>query len=283
MIFSISAFIIALRETMEAALIISIILAYLSKTGNQIRKKDVWIGVLLAIIASIITAILFQIFVGGLEGRTEKIFEGFAYSITAVFLSWMIIFMFKAGKNMSTELQLKVDDITLDKSSRYGIFLLAFFNVFREGAETVIFFYGIGAKDEPVSIFASGMLGIVVSLILAVFLFRGSLNLDLHKFFNITSIVLILFAAGLFARGMHEFQEIGVFGPESAFANIVFLDLSNILNDKTNYFGVMLRALFGYQDTPTWLELFAYIFYWIFISLFFIKIKNEKNVVAIPN
>lgn len=273
-LFSFSAFIIALRETMEAALIVSIVLAYLTKTGNLRFKKHVWVGVFTAIIASVFAAIAFQTLAGGFSGNAEKIFEGFAFTLTAVFLTLMIIWMKKQGRYLEVVLQDKVN-VAIDEKSGYSIFLLIFINVFREGIETVLFFVGIGVNEEPSTVFISGSIGIVVTTAFSILLFRGTIKLDLKNFFNYTSIILILFAAGLFAHGMHEFQELEtIFGPMGVGVNTVFLDLSSVLNDKENILGVMLRALFGYQDKPTYLELIAYLGYWLMILLVFMRISK---------
>lgn len=273
-LFSFSAFIIALRETMEAALIVSIVLAYLTKTGNLRFKKHVWVGVFTAIIASVFAAIAFQTLAGGFSGNAEKIFEGFAFTLTAVFLTLMIIWMKKQGRYLEVVLQDKVN-VAVDEKSGYSIFLLIFINVFREGIETVLFFVGIGVTEEPSTVFISGSIGIVVTTAFSILLFRGTIKMNLKNFFNYTSIILILFAAGLFAHGMHEFQELEtIFGPMGVGVNTVFLDLSSVLNDKENILGVMLRALFGYQDKPTYLELIAYLGYWLMILLVFMRISK---------
>lgn len=268
---------------MEAALIISIVLAYLTRTGNLRYRKHVWVGVITAIIASIAAAFAFQSLTEGFSGDTEKIFEGFAFTLTAIFLTLMIIWMRKQGSQMETNLQGKVDHALNGKNS-LSIFLLAFINVFREGIETVLFFVGIGVNEEPSTVFLSGSFGIVVTTIFSILLFRGTIKLNLKNFFNYTSVILILFAAGLFAHGMHEFQELEtIFGPLGVGINTVFLDLSSVLNDKENILGVMLRALLGYQDKPTYLELIAYLGYWIMILMVFIKIgKPVPQNKAVP-
>jgi high-affinity iron transporter len=161
--------------------------------------------------------------------------------------------------------------------------------VFREGIETVLFLGGINATEPQSAIIFSGSFGIIIAVALAAALFRGSLNLELRTFFNITSVILILFAAGLLAHGLHEFQELhwfGVYGAEnSPFWNIALWDMSSILNDKEGL-GSLLRALVGYQDKPTLLEIFGYIGYIITVGILYLRMKvgepDSPNPKAIP-
>ena len=121
--------------------------------------------------------------------------------------------------------------------------------------------------DNPWIVLWSGLLGIVVALVIALLIFYSGKKINLRLFFLITSIVLIIVAAGMFAHGIHEFQEIGWFGSETHWLQKHVWDMSGILNDKTNELGKFLRALFGYQDKPTWLEIIAYIGYYLILGL----------------
>ncbi len=272
-IFSVAAFIITLRETIEAALIIGILLAYLTKTQNEELKREVWKGTGIAIALSILGAVLFEILLEGFEGTAETVFEGSVMILAAGVLTWMIIWMFHNAKYLKLELETKVK-ATISGTNPYGLMLLAFVAVFREGVETVLFLAGIRSSTERFAVLTGSIVGISIAIILAVQLVRGTVRLDLRQFFNVTSVILILFAAGLFSQGVHEFQELGVFGASTAMWNQPILDLSGILNDKTNALGSLLRSLFGYQDKPTLLEIGAYFLYWIGIGLTYLKISK---------
>ena len=276
--FSLASFIIGLRETIEASLIIGIILAYLTRTGNVESKRDIWIGAILGIIASIIGAIGFQQLLGGFEGTTEKLFEGVMMITAALLLSFMIIWMFRSSKTLKYELEQKIK-AAVKQDKKYALVTLSFIIILREGIETVLFLTGISSSEDASTVFLSGSIGIFVAIVLSVLFFKSSFKLNIKQFFNYTSILLIFFAAGLFSQGIHEFQELGIFGVSTSFWNTNFMDLSGILNDKLNTLGVMLRALFGYQDKPTPIELVAYIFYWIVITLtyFQVNISMRKN------
>ncbi|MHA2097376.1 MAG: FTR1 family iron permease [Candidatus Kariarchaeaceae archaeon] len=275
-IFSVASFVITLRETMEAALIVGILLAYLSKTNNDKLKKDVWIGTALAIAASVVGAVIFHIVLGGFEGNTEKLFEGIVMTTAAVVLTWMIVWMFSNSHTLKFELEQKTD-VVLSNESRYALVVLAFISVFREGIETVLFLSSVGAKEGVVAETFGAVVGIFLATVLAVLFFRGTVDLNIKQFFKITSVILIFFAAGLFSHAIHEFQELGYFGTENNFWNKVRWDTQSILNDKDDGLGSLMRALFGYQDTPSILELVAYGFYWIMIGLMFVKV-NKNNL-----
>ncbi len=281
--FSTASFLLVLRETIEAALIVSILLAYLDKTSNPKFKRDVWIGTITAVILSAFGAVVFTQFLDGFEGTTEKLFEGFVMVIAAGVLSWMIIWMMRHGRYIKQELQEKVD-LAMSEEKKYAILSLAFISVFREGIETILFIGGISSSEDPTGVLVSAVIGALVAVALAIGLFRGVINLDLKKFFNVTSVILILFAAGLFANGMHEFQELGWFGPEEAFLNTPLFVIP--LSDKEGVLGPLLRALFGYQDKPTPLEIIAYLFYWVAIGFVYTRIKaqfDRLNVKAVAS
>ncbi len=274
-LFSFASFLLMLRETLEAALIVSILIAYLNKTNAPKFKKDVWIGIIAAVAASIIGAVLFVNFLGEFEGDTEKLFEGIVMIFAAAMLSWMIIWMMRNAHMIKYELQAKVD-AALEDQDRYALMTLAFIAVFREGIESILLLGGVSATEPQSTVLFSGFLGAITATAIALLFFRGVISLDLKKFFNITSVLLILFAAGLFAHGIHEFQELGWFGPEDSFINTPLFVLPLSDSAEVSQLGALLRALFGYQDKPTPLEIFSYLFYWVAIYFVNMKIKEAS-------
>ena len=278
--FSTASFLITLRETIEAALVIGIILTYVIKLRHKKLQRDIWIGTGLGIILSIAFGLIFS-YVLGSFGEYENIIEGFSMILAAILLTWMIIWMNETGKNYQEKLESKID-VSIKNEQRLGLISLAFISVLREGIETVIFLTGIEAVEgAPIDIFWSGLIGILAALIIAVILFMSSKRINLKLFFGVTSIFLVLFAAGMLSHGFHELQELGWFGAEDGFLQTIICDTSSILNDKTSEVGKLLRTLFGYQDQPTWLETISYLGYYLsLIGLFFsVKIlkKNQKK------
>src|SRR3989344_4720199 len=197
-------FIITFRETLEIALIVGIILSYLAKTKQSKYNNVVYLGVVSGIVASIIGAFLFLRLSGGFEGFSEQIFEGVATLIGAILLTTMILWMLKQ-KNVASELQQKVSEKIAD-SKIAGLFILVFVSVLREGLETVIFLSAASFVSKDNNLFGA-LLGIIAAIILGYLIFVSSKKINIKKFFSITSIILILFAAGLISHSAHEFEE----------------------------------------------------------------------------
>ncbi len=278
--FSVVSFLITLRETIEAALIVGILLIYVIKIEKKKLRKDIWIGTAAGIIVSIGAAFAFNYLLGGFA-QYEEIIEGFSMIFAAILLSWMIVWMRRTGRDMRDKLESRIDQ-SIRREQRLGIISLAFISVLREGIETVIFLAGIEATGEtPLVILWSGLFGIVVAVIIAVMIFLSGKRINMKLFFNVTSIVLLIFAAGMLAHGVHELQELGWFGAENHFFQHVVWDISGVLNDKTSELGLFLRALFGYQDKPTWLELIVYVGYYLMLStilVLFNKLDKRKKL-----
>jgi high-affinity iron transporter len=198
--------IITLQETLEAALIVCVLLAYLKKTGNGQQNKYVWYGTGLGILVSVALAFVFNTFLGGFEGKTEQIFEGSVMLIAGILLIWMVLWMRKQGTNISSNLQKKVQ-FDLDRGRYFGLLLLAFMGVVREGIEMVIFLNAIVVEGKGAGVLAGWILGIVGAILIAFALYKGVVKFSLKKFFTIASVFLVLFALGLFVHAYEEFAE----------------------------------------------------------------------------
>ncbi|MFC1976305.1 FTR1 family protein [Chloroflexota bacterium] len=261
----IPSFIITFRETLEMALIVGIILSYLSRIKQTRYNNIVYAGVASGIAASVVGALLFSAIAGGFTGRSEEIFEGITMLIGAFLLTGMILWMMKQ-KHVATELEQKVAT-ELVQARRFGLFLLVFIAILREGIEIVIF---LGASN-----FAStdnnligALNGIAAAILLGYAIFFGSMKINLKKFFEITSILLILFAAGLVAHGVHEFQEAHIVPTaiEHVWDINPPLDSDNsypLLHEK-GYIGSLLKGLLGYNGNPSLIEVLSYLIYLVF-------------------
>ncbi len=257
----IPAAIITLRETLEASLVIGIILAYLQKTESSKHGVVVWSGVFAGISVSFVLAVVFQSFVGGFTGRTEELYEGSMMLTAAGLLTWMIIWMLGKRRSIRGDIEQKVQ-MHVEHGYLAGIFFLAFVATVRESVETVIFLKAAIVHTHAGYEVFGGLLGIAVAISFSYFLFRGIEVLPLRKFFTITSVLLILFAAGLVAHGVHEFQEAGLLPVlQTAVWDINPLIRAEgsypLLHDK-GFIGGMFVSLFGYNGNPTGLELIAY-------------------------
>ena len=278
-IFTISAFFIVLREVLEACLVVGIVLAYLEKSGDKLLRPYVWAGAAAGILLSLVVGVTFTVIYYRNDnqlftGKAEYIFEGIAFLFAAALLTWMILWMLAMGRKMQQEIEDKVDKALQSESTaqaKIGIASMVFIQVLREGIETFIFLFGAagsdGSDDAWKGIILPGILGLIVGLIVAYLVFRGLVTLDIQSFFLISSLVLMAFAAGLVSHGLHELQEADWFGPYDGVEirdwwNAKMWSTKDCCNDKTNEFFAMLRALFGYQDTPSFIELTSYFAYW---------------------
>jgi high-affinity iron transporter len=252
-----------LREGVEAALIVSIILAYLAKTGNQRHFGRIWLGAGAAIVLSVVIGVVLFSTIGGFEEPAEQIFEGLAMIIAAAVVTWMLFWMRRASANLKGELHAGVDR-ALVEGGVFGLSILAFTAVIREGIETALFLMGqaTAAGTEASSTLIGAILGLLIAVGIGYALYRGARVINLRTFFSWTGIALVFIAAGLLSHGIHEFIEAGwiTIGTGTAF------DISGVLPHEPDagplgVVGSILRALFGYTSTPEWITLIAWLAY----------------------
>jgi len=256
-----ASFLLSLREGIEAALIIGIVLGALRKINQTHLAPSVWYGALGALLVSIITGVALTAFGLSLEGTAEQVFEGFAMVLAAGVLTWMIFWMSRQSRKIKGELEADVNRATSLGGSK-ALFSLAFLAVVREGIELALFLTATSFTANPQSIILGSLLGLAAAVLLGWGMFASVLRLNLRRFFQVTSIVLILFAAGLVAHGVHELNEAGWI-PEVVEH---LWDVNHIL-DENSAVGAMLKALFGYNGNPSLTEVLAYFGY--FAAIFF--------------
>ncbi len=275
----IPSFIIAFRETLEAALIVGIVLSYLTKTNQTRYLSTVAVGVAGAIAASLAGAWAFTAVAGGFSGRAEEIFEGVVMLVGAALLTTMILWMMRE-KHIASELRGKVAS-ELARARGFGLFSLVFVAVLREGIETVIFL-GTASLASPENNLLGALIGIALAILLGYAIFVGSMRIDLKKFFDVTSILLILFAAGLVAHGVHELQEAAVI--PTLIEHIwdinppVNFDGSYPLLHEDGYVGSILKGLFGYNGNPSLLEVLSYFAYLVPVLLVWRSVGSPRRI-----
>jgi high-affinity iron transporter len=245
----IAGFVIALREGLEAALIVGIVLAFLARTGGSHRYWQVFAGVVSAIIVSVAFAFGFQWFAGGFSGSSAQIFEGITTLVAAGLLVSMIVWMERKGPSLQTELEQKA---AATMTATLGIFFIVFIAVLREGVETVLFLTALPASEG--ALWIGALLGFVVATGIAYIYFAGTKQFNLRTFFRITSVFLILFAAGMIAYGIHELQEAGLVP-----VLIEHVWDINYLLPENSPIGMVLKGLVGYNGNPSLIEVIAYI------------------------
>ncbi len=260
-----AAFLITLREGLEISLVLAILLGYLVKTGRADRTGAVWTGAAIAAAVCIVTGLLFHILVGEFEGKAEQAIEGFLALAAAIVLTWMILWMRKNARSLSGDLRSKVDGAT----TAGAVTMIAFVAVAREGFETVLFLLGAETGNASgAQVVLGGFLGLVVSAVVGVLVYRFGKNIDLRVFFKITGVLLIFFAAGLVGKAVHELREL--VGLEGGWLfDPLWLISSGPLASGTLY--DFLKGLFGWSSDPERIRVIAYFAYLVPVLWMFLK------------
>jgi high-affinity iron transporter len=198
------AFIITLREGVEAALIVGITLAYLTKIGRGELKKTVYAALIAAFLGSIGVAVVIS--------RThlnEDTFEGWIMLVAAFFVVTMVLFMMKTGRKLKGDIEGKVG-LLAGNDAWFGLFAFIFLMVLREGAETVLMLAAVSLNSTELLSFLGTLLGVIAAIAFGVMFVKGSVRINLQKFFRVTTAIMFLLAAQLLISGLHELSETGV-------------------------------------------------------------------------
>ncbi|HUV55043.1 MAG TPA: FTR1 family protein [Candidatus Krumholzibacteriaceae bacterium] len=267
--------IITFREALEAALIVTIMVTYLRKIGKQELNKYSYLGAGSAIVVSLLVGVGLQKLYGGLGDTAGQLFEGVASLTAVVVLTSMIFWMTKHSKEIKGELEGKIEQ-AVTRGELYGIAALSFIAVAREGLETVLFLSATFIQDQVGTIIGA-LIGALIVLGISVLLMKGTVNLEISRFFKVTSVLLLVFGAGLAGYGVHELIEagegsgidFGVLGEKPFDINPpVNTDGTYPLLHEKGVIGSVLKALVGYDGNPEWLRIIVYIGYWIVIGTY---------------
>jgi high-affinity iron transporter len=265
-----AGFIIGLREGLEAALIVGLVLGILTQMKQERNRNVIWAGVAAAIVLSLAAAGILRWLGTSLAGTAEEIFEGAMMLLAAGVLTWMIFWMQRQGRTYQIGLESNVRR-AMQGGQVWALFGIAFVAVLREGIETALFLTATAMVADERQVFMGAVLGVATAVLLGWVLFSATIRLNLRRFFLVTSFLLILFAAGLFAHGVHEFVEAGWL---PAFIDPIW-NLNPIL-DESSLTGSMLKALFGYNGNPSLTESLAYVLY-LAVILLGIRLLARKS------
>jgi len=247
-----SNFLIGLREGLEAALIVGILVAYIVKTNQASKRKlltAVWIGVTVALVASLALGGFLSFTSAELTPRGEEFFAGTTSLLAVGLVTWMVFWMKRTARSLRQDLQGKVE--TALSSGPLTLAAAAFFAVLREGLETSLFVYANFRSIDGEGVGAGPAIGLIIGLAVAVFLgwaiYRRAITLNLSTFFKITGVALIVIAAGVLSYGVHEFQELGWIPA----ADLFIWDTTSWMT-KESIPGSILAGTIGFDTTTSW-------------------------------
>ena len=267
------AFLITFREVIEATLIVATILGVLIKLGHRQSIRTVISATCAASVLSILllgAGSLLGVKVKEVyTGATEEVIEGTLMITSAFFITWAVFFLHKYFGRYKTRLLSKIRN-TVEREEQKGLFALTFTAVFREGFEIVLFLTTIYFSDNPIRIFTGFSFGIIAGLLISFALFSATLRMPVFYAFRASSALLILFAAGLLSRGIHEFAQVG-FIPEIGKTTLLFLP------EKTTTVGEMIKAVFGLTKSMDSLQIALYTTYTA-IMLWYVFLRQTHQI-----
>jgi high-affinity iron transporter len=246
---------IGLREGLEAALVVVILVAFLVKSDRRNALPLVWAGVSVAVLLSIGFGALLTFTSNSMSFEAQEAFGGSLSIIAVAFVTWMIFWMRHTARALSGELRAKLTQ-ALDIGS-WAVVLMAFLAVGREGLETAVFFWSAAqAAGETAQPLLGFLLGIGVAVVLGVLIYRGAVQINLSRFFTVTGVLLIFVAAGILAYGVHDLQEAAILPGLHTLA----FDISHII-PADSWYGVLLKGIFNLSPQTTVLEAVVWIGY----------------------
>ena len=267
-------FLIGLREGLEATLIVSILIAYLVRTGNQRRLPYVWAGVAAAVALSLAFGALLTFTSSNLSFEAQERFGGLMSIVAVGFVTWMIFWMRRTARFLKTELQDKLDAaLTMGQTA---LVVTAFLAVAREGLETSLFLWAAaqstGSGATPI---LGASLGIVTAVVLGWLLYRRAVSINLAKFFTWTGAGLIVVAGGVLAYGVHDLQE----SRDLPGLNSLAFDVSDAV-PPDSWYGALLKGIFNFSPATTWLEAAAWLLYVVPVMYLFFRPARTTSAKA---
>jgi high-affinity iron transporter len=254
----VATFVIFLREGIEASMIVAILLAYLDRMGERRHFRDVLLGVAAALAVVLVGGVIAYITIKDYAGsRAQTIFETVTYLVAAVVLTYMTFWMRDHSMTLSEELREKTA-VALDGRARWGLALLAFQAVGREGLETMVFTLAIVFATSAHGAVIGGALGLVASLALAVVMYRLGKHINIGLFFRVVGAMLMVFAAGILVDAVENLQELGWVN----FLTHPMWSTAGMLSEDSTL-GDIFHSFFGYADHPTVLQGLVYAVYLI--------------------
>jgi high-affinity iron transporter len=269
-------FLIGLREGLEAALVVGILIAYVKKLGRTDVITRIWFGVALAVLLSLGLGAILTFGAYGLSFTAQEFIGGMLSIVAVGFVTWMIFWMLRAARGLSAQMRSDVDS-HLDGAG-WGLVLVAFLAVGREGIETALILWAAarasGADSFPVAWAAAG---IGTAVLLGYLIYRGVLSINLTKFFTYTGLFLIIVAGGILAYGVHDLQEAGFLPGLYTLA----FDVSATV-PPNSWYGTLLKGIFNFSPATTVLEAIAWVAYVVPVMYLFLRsVRRQGRTVSV--
>ena len=263
-------FLIGLREGLEAALVVGILLAYIHKSGRHELAPRIWSGVGIAIAVSLAFGALLTYGPRSLSFRAQELIGGTLSIIAVGFVTWMIFWMARTARSLRGDLEHRID-AAVDAGGG-ALVLVAVLAVGREGLETALFLWAAaqatGSSTQPL---IGATLGLAVAVLFGVAIYRGALKLNMARFFTWTGALLVLVAGGVLAYGIHDLQEADILPG----LNRLAFDVSSTIRPGT-WLATLLKGTFNFSPTTTWLEAGAWLLYVVPVMTAFIMLMRRR-------
>jgi high-affinity iron transporter len=266
-------YLIGLREGLEASLVVTILIAYLVKSGRTHLLPRIWAGVGFAVLVSLGFGALLTYGPRGLTFQAQEAIGGSLSIVAVCFVTWMIFWMRRAARGLAGELRGQIDKAA--EASRWSLVIVAALAVGREGLETALFLWAAtqtatGAHTvstvpawQPLT---GAVLGIATAVVLGYLLYRGAVKINLTKFFTWTGAFLIVVAAGVLGYGFHDLQEAGILPGLNSLA----FDVSGHI-DEGSWYGALLKGVFNFSPQTTWLQAGVWTAYLVVTMTLFLR------------
>ncbi|WP_426571965.1 iron uptake transporter permease EfeU [Aquihabitans sp. McL0605] len=268
-------YLIGLREGLEAALVVGILVAYLVKTGRRDLLPWIWLGVGIAVAISIGFGALLTYGPRGLSFEAQEALGGTLSIIAVAFVTWMIFWMARTARGLKGELESRMG--VAAEGGAVALVLLAVLAVGREGLETALFLWAAAqATGDTTQPLIGAVLGLISAVVLGVLIYRGAVKLNMAKFFTYTGAILVVIAGGVLSYGIHDLQEAGVL---PGINNVAF-DVSAQI-PPSSWYATLLKGTVNFNPTTTWLQLIAWVLY-VFPVLYLFFRTVRKPMSAAP-
>ena len=267
---------IGLREGLEASLIVGILIAYVIKVDRKDVLPRIWSGVAVAIVVSIGLGLGLEALTKVLGADAEPFIAGFASIAAAAMVTWMIFWMAKTARSLKGELETEV--ATSLSAGGWSLVFIAFLAVVREGAETTLFVWAAAQNaDSSIRPLIGAVAGIIIAALLGYLIYRGSLKLNLSRFFLWSGIFLIVIAASMLVGGIGDLQsEAGIL----PFLTGTAYDFSNFIPEDSILF-VVLRGLFGFHNSMTWLQFIIWLVFIVITLTAFLRGSLRRKITPV--